>query len=156
MARKIDIETPRGRVFLDDKGTKASLEWNTNFVPKWRDKYQNAQKFVDSEVLRLCEPYTPLLTSMLIKSGTLGTVIGSGKVSWIAPYARYQYYGKVMVGSKPKTVSDKNLTYHGGGQRGSYWFQRMKETHGKKLIDGAQKIFGTQVKTGRQWGQVIK
>ena len=33
-----------------------------------------------------------LYTSMLMRSGELGTVIGSGKVSYIAPYARRLYY----------------------------------------------------------------
>jgi hypothetical protein len=78
------IETPRGVVYHDEN-MKAVLEWNTNFQPKWQKRYSEAQKFVDSEVLRLCEPYTPLLTGMLIKSGTLGTDIGSGTVQWIAP-----------------------------------------------------------------------
>ncbi len=29
---------------------------------------------------------------MLIKSGTLGTVVGSGSIEYLAPYARRQYY----------------------------------------------------------------
>jgi hypothetical protein len=137
--RQFRIETPRGEVFHSTNG-KAELKWNTGFGPKWSGKHSKAQEFVDSEVLRLCEPYTPFLTGMLIKSGDLGTEIGSGEVAWIAPYARYQYYGKVMEGSPPKTVTSRNLQYHGGGQRGSFWFRRMKEVHGKKIIDGAAEI----------------
>jgi hypothetical protein len=91
-------------------------------------------------------------TSMLIKSGTLGTTIGSGLVQWIAPYAKFQYYGKVMVGvesrsawakkGERKEVTERDLTYHGGGLRGSFWFQRMKEVHGRQIIEGAKKIAG--------------
>jgi len=87
------------------------------------------------------EPYTPRLTGTLVRSGILGTDIGSGKVQWIAPYARYQYYGKVMAG-KPRKPTSKNLVYHGGGKRGAFWFERMKEVSGKTIIDGAKKIAG--------------
>ena len=130
MARKpIRIETPRGVVY-HDQNMKAVLEWNTNFKPKWQKRYSEAQKFVDSEVLRLCEPYTPLLTGMLIKSGTLGTEIGSGTVQWIAPYARYQYY------LKRKTKSET------GPLRGSMWFARMKQVHKRKILAGARRLAG--------------
>lgn len=130
MAKRLVIETPRGTVFHDESGNAAILEWNTDFAPKWNQRYSKAQKFVDSEVLRLCEPLTPLLTSMLIKSGTLGTEIGSGLVRWIAPYARYQYY------LNRKSESET------GPERGSYWFQRMKEMHGRKILAGARRMAG--------------
>jgi len=128
-SRPIRIETPRGVVY-HDKDMKAVLAWNTNFKPKWQKRYTDAQKFVDSEVLRLCEPYTPLLTGMLIKSGTLGTEIGSGTVQWIAPYARYQYY--LVRKTKSQT----------GPLRGSYWFERMKQVHKRKILAGARKLAG--------------
>lgn len=130
MARKIVIETPRGRVYIDRTGTRAVLAWSTDFVGKWHSRYADAQCFVDSEVLRLCEPFTPLLTGMLIDSGTLGTEIGSGLVQWIAPYSRYQYY------LHRKTPSQT------GPLRGSQWFQRMKEVHGRKILEGARRMFG--------------
>ena len=40
-----------------------------------------AQQFIDSEVLRLCEPYVPMRNHDLIQSGTRATVIGQGKVT---------------------------------------------------------------------------
>jgi hypothetical protein len=123
------IETPRGRVIQTPNG-KASLEWNTNFKPRKQAQYTRAQKFVDSEVLRLSEPYIPLLTSMLIKSGILGTDIGSGLVSWIAPYARYQYY------LNRKTESQT------GKLRGSHWFERGKAVWGRSLVLQARKMAG--------------
>jgi len=126
MARPpIRIETPRGAVFHGKDG-KAVLEWNTQFQPKWQKRYSEAQKFVDSEVLRLCEPYTPLLTGILIKTGTLGTDIGSGTVQWIAPYARYQYY---MKRKNPSTT---------GPLRGPHWFERMKQVHKQEILRGAR------------------
>lgn len=123
------IETPRGRVIQTPNG-KASLEWNTNFQPRKQAQYTRAQKFVDSEVLRLSEPYIPLLTSMLIKSGILGTEIGSGLVQWIAPYARAQYYSPRKPGSQT------------GALRGPQWFARGKAVWGRGLILQARRIAG--------------
>lgn len=128
MAKPI-IQTPRGKVYISPNG-KASLEWNTNFQPRWQKRFSQAQKFVDSEILRHCEPFTPLLTGMLIKSGTLGTEIGSGLVQWIAPYARRQYYSPRLPGSQT------------GPLRGPYWFERMKEIFGRKILAGARKLAG--------------
>ena len=124
------INTPRGQVIVTNKG-KAQLVWSTTFRQKWQGNYSDAQKFVDSEVLRLSEPFTPLLTSMLIKSGTLGTDIGSGTVQWIAPYAKAQYYGHRQPGSQT------------GPLRGPQWFERMKEINKDKIIAGARRIAGT-------------
>jgi len=127
------IETPRGKVIITKAG-KAQLrfttKWRKDFKAKWSGRYKNAQIYVDSEVLRRSEPYTPLLTGMLVKSGTLGTDIGSGEVAWIAPYARRQYYSPRKPGSKT------------GELRGPYWFERMKASHGQTIIAGARRIAG--------------
>lgn len=123
------IQTPRGRVYHDKNG-KAVLEWNTRFQKKWQRRFSVAQKFVDSEVLRTCEPYTPLLTGMLIKSSILGTNIGSGLVQWIAPYSRRQYYSTRKPGSQT------------GPLRGPFWFERAKAVHKTQWIAGAKKLAG--------------
>ena len=124
------ISTPRGVVAIGPNG-KAELKWNTGFAPKWNERYSVAQRFVDSEVLRLSEPYTPLLTGTLIKTGILGTDVGSGEVAWIAPYAKRQYYE----GRAPGTSNT-------GPLRGRLWFERMKEVHGKQIVAGAKKLAG--------------
>jgi len=132
---KIIIETPRGKVvqYTTKNGkVKAKLEWNTNFQPKWQQRYSEAQRFVDNEVLRLSNPFIPFRTGMLIKSGILGTDIGSGTVEWIAPYARAQYYSPRKPGS---TSPDEPL-------RGPHWFERMKTIWKGKIIAGARRIAG--------------
>lgn len=99
------------------------------------------QQFIDSEVLRLCDSLTPLDTGKLKQSGITGTRIGSGKVVYNAPYSKYQYYGKVMVGNAPKTVTDRDLQYHSGdSKRGSFWFERMKTAHKNDILKGARRI----------------
>ena len=98
------------------------------------------QKFIDNEVLKRCSKYIPFQTGALMDMGILGTIIGSGEVSWIGVKPRYLYYGKVMVGVAPKTVTDKDLTYYGGPQRGAFWFERMKAAEGQEIIKGAQEL----------------
>ena len=122
---------------------KAELKWNKNFKPVREQKYITAQEWLDSEVLHDCEPFMPFLTGVLIFTGISGTKVGSGTVSWTAPYARYQYYGKVMIPSPfggGKILTDRNLQYHGGGKRGAFWFERAKEVHKDRWIRGAAAI----------------
>ena len=123
------IETPRGKIVVTANG-KAQLSWNTNFKQKWMKRYSTAQIFVDSEVLRLCEPLIPLRTGMLIKSGILGTRVGSGLVQWIAPYAKAQYYMARKKGSQT------------GPQRWPFWFERWKTAHVHTVLAGARRIAG--------------
>ena len=78
-------------------------------------KFKKAQKVVDSEVLRRCDPLIPLDTGMLKKSGINSTVIGSGIVSYDTPYARRQYYENQGKGN-----------HNASGLRNKLWFERMK------------------------------
>lgn len=109
------------------------------------------QTYIDSEVLRLNAPYMPFQSGQLIQSGIHGTDVGSGIVRYNAPYARYLYYGKLMVGAngsswakkgEKKRVTDKDLTYNGAPKRGSYSFERMKAAHQKSILQGAARIAG--------------
>ena len=136
---KIQISTPRGSIHhttTPNGKLKTTLSWNTGFGPRYTKGFGIVQKFIDSEVLRLSKPMVPLQSSMLIKSGTLGTDVGSGKVEYNAPYARYQYYGKLMVGRAPKRLTTTDLTYH-GANRGAKWFERMKSLHKQSILEGA-------------------
>lgn len=107
------------------------------FDPKFRKRMQadfdKKQKYIDSEVLRLSDPYVPMQTGMLKKSGISGTVIGSGKVEYIAPYGRKQYYENAGMGKE-------GLNKTGGGLRGKFWFERMKANHKKEILKGLKKI----------------
>jgi hypothetical protein len=120
------IRTPRGMI-ITTPGGKAELKWNIGFQKKWQGRFDNAQEFVDSEVIRLSEPFVPKVTGMLEKSGILGTVPGSGKVSYIAPYAKAQYY-------LPKRKKPSN----GEPQRGSFWFKRAMLLHKKEIEKGME------------------
>lgn len=88
-------------------------------------KLQPVQKYVDSKILQKCDPYIPFKTGMLRDSGILGTKIGSGRIRWLAPYARKQYY--------------KGLST---GKRGRYWVKRAMTAHGESILRGAQEKLG--------------
>lgn len=123
------IETPRGAIVLSSNG-KAELKFNSNFRGRWQLQYSEAQKFMDSSVLADCEPYIPLRTGTLIKTGILGTDVGSGTVQWIAPYAKAQYYRKGKFGSQT------------GKLRGPQWFERAKAVKRVAWVKGAKQIAG--------------
>lgn len=94
-----------------------------------------AQKYLASEVKRLSDPYVPM------SSGTLkntAKIAGDGSsITYIQPYAHYQYAGRVMgpnymdsngewkSGKAPKHYTGAALTYSGGGLRGPQWDKRM-------------------------------
>ena len=90
----LTITTPRGKLVQRKTagGTvKARLTWSPSFAAERTKQLDTVQAFVDSEVIRLMAPYTPMQSGLLIKAATLGTVIGSGEVQQIAPYAAKQY-----------------------------------------------------------------
>lgn len=139
------IKTPADRMFsVKSKGgtVKGIMHFSTMFGAKKTEAFQKAQKFVDSEVLRKCDPLVPRLNGDLIKSGIRGTVIGNGEVVYLSPYARYQYYGKLMVGPAPKKLTNIPLQYTGAPQRGAKWFERMKTKDRNDILKGAGKIAG--------------
>ena len=129
------------------------LVWNTSFSAVRNEQLHKAQMFVDSECIRLMKPYTPFRSGNLEKSATLSTVIGSGLIKQEQDYARYQYYGMLMVSSitgsacssgEGKVLTDIPLKHDKSKhpQAGPFWFERMKAEHKKDILDGAAKIMG--------------
>lgn len=150
------INTPNG--YLD-------LQWTPNFGAVTSEKLHKAQVFVDKECIRLMKPYTPFKNGILENSATLGTVIGSGEIRQIAPYARYLYYGKVygpnipifenenLVGffspkgkAKHPTGADMEYDTSKHPLAGKEWFERMKADHKDDILRGAAKVIGGTVK----------
>lgn len=112
------------------------------------------QKFIDSEMIKVMNPYTPMQSSTLINSVTLNTVIGSGLIEYGTPYDRYHYYGKLMVSpttgssyaqkGEKKVLTDKDMNYNGAPKRGPFWFVRAKADKKEKILEGARKIAGAE------------
>ena len=115
---------------------KNGIIWNPSFQAEKQLRFANAQKIVDSEVVRRCEPYVPMLSSDLKKSGITGTTIGSGKVEYTAIYARRQYYENAGRGKE-------GLNASGGtsGLRGKLWFERMKADQKDDILKQVKETF---------------
>ena len=129
-----EIQTPRctiSHVQRRNGSITAEFRFNRGFGREMSSRFSRAQKFVDSEVLRLCDPRVPFRTGMLKKSGILGTVVGSGLVRYNAPYARRNYYE-----NRGNGIEGKNK----GGKRGKMWFEDMKKENLPDIIKGARKI----------------
>ena len=82
-----------------------------------------AQRFLASEVQRLCDPYVPMQQGML-KNQNIIAQDGSS-ITYTQPYAHYQYYGQAMAGRAPKKYTGNELNYHGAPMRGKEWDKRM-------------------------------
>lgn len=136
-----------------------SFLWNPNFAKAMNEDFHRAQYFVDSECIRYMDKYTPMRTGALIRSATLGTKIGSGRIVYNSPYARYQYYGEIYGPNIPiykdgelmgwrsppkKSPTGREITYsqdkHPNAQK--LWFEAMKSEKGDAIRRGAQRIAG--------------
>lgn len=110
---KVDVE------FYNMMATLARLEGQVD----------KAQKWLDNEVLKDCQPYVPMRSGNLMNSGVSGTTLGSGKVVYNAPYAKRMYYGTNFNFSKLKHP-----------QACAQWFEKAKSVHKEDWKQGVQKI----------------
>ena len=121
-----NVKTPHAKKIVLPNGM-VTIEFRPDFGARMSGKFDNAQVFVDNEVLRYSQPLIPFRTGTLVRSGKVGTVLGSGLVQYIVPYARFQYY---------KTGETRSYD----SRRGAKWFERMKTAHKKDILSGAKKI----------------
>lgn len=152
-----EIKQPRDQ-HIEGKKIGARIVWSNTFGRDRTKRFDQAQKFVDSECIRLMVRYTPARSLFLSDSAVLGTKIGSGRIVFANPYARFQYYGKLMVSrvtgssyarnGESKVVTGKDLQYskvrHPQAQR--LWFETTKSQHGGAILRGAARIAGGKPK----------
>lgn len=107
-----------------------TLEYDIDKILEKRglEEKGKVQQFIDTECLGLCQPKVPKYSNTLIESGEANTKIGSGQLVYRTPYARRWYYMPAH--------------FHEAPERGNYWFERMKQQYGKKILSGARKISG--------------
>lgn len=112
--------------------------------------FDRAEKYMAQRVKAYCDPYVPMQTGHLKNSAE----VGANYVKYLGPYARFQYGGRVMVGirsgspwarrGEKKVLTNRSLSYHGGGQRGAQWDKRMMLQRGDELRrDVANFVGGT-------------
>ena len=102
--------------------------YTSRITSRFNPRYSQAQKWLDNEVLKDSDQYVPMRTGNLVRSGQRGTKLGSGMVTYNAPYAARCYYGRFNV-SKLKHPKATRL-----------WFEKAKATCKDKWTNGVQKI----------------
>lgn len=144
------IKQPKN-VEIKAQKAEVNLAWRNTFGKDSTQKFDTAQEYVDSQCIELMKRYTPEVNHILVKSPVWGTKIGSGHIVYESSYARYQYYGNVMVSTGGKgskkivAVPERQLKYSkAGAQR--LWFEVMKKQHGEAILRGAARIAGGKPK----------
>lgn len=100
-------------------------------MSRFNDQYEQAQKFLDSEVIRCSSPFVPMDTGALMRSAITGTVIGSGEVVWDCVYARKCYYG-----------DDTNFRTDKHPNAQARWFEAAKAAYKDVWVRKAKRIAG--------------
>ena len=99
-----------------------------------------AQLYLASEVKRLSDPYVPMQSGVLKNTAVIAA--DGSSITYVQPYAHYQYYGEVMAGRAPKQYTGKKLTYSGAPMRGAQWDKRMMADKSKELVSNLEKFIG--------------
>ena len=90
-----------------------------------------------ANVLRRIVRYLPYRSGETIKQTIIQTDISRPEIVTRSPYAKYIYYGKVMVGEAPKQLTDRPLRYTTGANKnplaGPRWDRRLVSAEGKLL-----------------------
>lgn len=113
-----------------------------------------AETAVAQQILKDTDQYVPALTGSLAQR----SYTDGGQVVYPGPYARYLYYGKLMVdpntGSSyapkggTKVLTDKDLvfnkTMHGNAQ--AHWFEVSKAQNNDRWVRLAEKVVRDELK----------
>ena len=109
------------------------------------------QKLIDSECMRYMSDYMPRRQAgELEHKMVMATVIGSGEIDTLGPYAHYLYEGILYVSpttgsawakkNEIKVPTGKELTYAGAPMRGKKWLERMKSDHKEDILQSARDL----------------
>ena len=118
-------------------------------LSRFSRQFAEAQWWLGEQVLAGCKPFMPYQTGNLIQRSY--TEKNGARVVFPGPYARFQYFGKVMVdpvtgspwarkGAK-KVLTERPLKYS-QPQATDHWFEEAKKRYGDSWIEGAKKIAG--------------
>lgn len=110
-------------------------------LSKEKQVQAEAQKLLKNEVARGCDKYVPFRNGPLRKSVQASVNTPEPLLVYDCPYARYQYYGRVMGGSPPKSPTGGALHYHTAGT-GPQWFETWKASDGKATVERVKKVAG--------------
>lgn len=128
---------------------KVKVDINTGDISrKYMNNSKQAIRILKSEIAKDTESYVPFRDGQLRRSVTRSLSNTDPKIEYASVYARFLYYGQVMVGKisrrpwakkgETKETINKNLTYSQGG---SHWFEKSKGSNLSKWLKMAKKLF---------------
>jgi len=85
------------------------------------------RRYLASRVKLRSDPYVPMQQDNL--KNAVHIAADGSTLTYVMPYAHYQYHGMVMAGRAPKHYTGSALTYHGAPMRGPQWEKRMLADH---------------------------
>lgn len=103
------------------------------------NKNGDVQKYLTNDINRRITKYMPFRTGVLATK--VKYVSSLTTITVDAPYARYQYYGKVMEGPAPKVATDRDLNYDKTKhpEAGPFWDKRMMAAEKEAIIADVQR-----------------
>ena len=113
------------------------------------DQDGRAIRFLRDDADRLMNPYIPMDNGILRRNKSYPS---NHEIKYISPYAKYQYYRKLMLAKngsswakkgEKKVLTSRNLKYHTSGT-GPKWDKLMLQRHKNDLI----KDLENYIKTG--------
>ena len=96
-------------------------------------------RFLRDDADRLMNPFVPMDNGMLRRNKTYPK---NNEIKYTSPYAKYQYYGKLMLAKngsvwaklgEKKVSTSKNLRYHTSGT-GAHWDKLMMQRRKNDLV----------------------
>lgn len=118
------------------------VEWkpyNTILKNHGLEEDGRANEFLRDEVDRMCDSYMPMNNGALKRQKTYPS---NHEIQYIATYAKYMYYGKLMLADsgssyaslgEKKQLTSTDLKYQGAPKRGARWDKRMWQDRGKEI-----------------------
>ena len=121
---------------------------NINLAPAIAQRCSKAEHIIAQQVKKDTAPYVPMLTGSL----NARTRVEGNTIIYPGPYARFLYYGKVMVDPNTgstwapaggtKVVTDRNLVFttdfHPQAQ--AFWFEASKAMNEEKWVRIAERL----------------
>lgn len=123
---------------------------------KCKKKYDSynkqAKKILKNEVVKDTDKFVPMRVGTLKNSAIQSVGNNSDSIVYKGPYARFLYYGHVMVGirsnspwakkGETKKVTGRALTFGGAHPLAcARWFEKSRSLNLKKWINLAKKVF---------------
>lgn len=111
-------------------------------------RVEKANAWLVEEIIKDTDPFVPARTGVL----AMNVQRHGHTIVYASPYARFQYYGKVMIdpatgstfapkGTR-KVLTDRNLKYSKGMHKNarSHWFEASKALNETRWMEGVRKI----------------